>query len=91
MNEITAVKTEVREAMVRRLKADGRTPDKTFGVATTALSELLAELIFAGAKDKAHGNRLLTICNACIESRWRALASSNATPVPPERERGDSK
>lgn len=74
MSDVNAIKTEIREAMMRRLTGDGRDPALVFGLASTAISELLAELIFAAAKDRDHGDHLLDIVNACIMSRWRSLA-----------------
>lgn len=74
MTEISAIKIEIAAAIYRRMKMDGRASSDLFGVAQAALSESLADLIFAAAKDRPHGERLLSISKTIIESRWRQLA-----------------
>jgi hypothetical protein len=74
MSEIQVVKTEITEALLRRLGGDNRTPAKTYNIATVALAEVVADMTFAAAKDHDHARRLLDIIVARIESRWRELS-----------------
>jgi hypothetical protein len=73
-DEIGAIKKEIHEAIVRRLNDDERSSEVKFGLAATAVAEVLADLIFAAASDERHGLRLLQISLVVIESRWKRLS-----------------
>ena len=75
--EIGAVKTEIVQAMRRRLSGDRRLPSDLFGVGITAIGECVADMMFAAARDEAHAERLLHILNAIVRSRWNQLAKSS--------------
>ena len=72
--EMTAAKTEVREAMLRRYQTDGRDPAAVFGAMTTILGELIGEMIAAGAQDKEHREKLALIVSSLIKNRMEAVA-----------------
>jgi hypothetical protein len=73
--EVRVLKTEIIEAMKRRLEEDDRDPTLVFGIASTAVGEVLADLIFAAAQDEEHGEQLLGLVNSVVRSRWNFLAS----------------
>lgn len=76
MGEIQAIKTEVVEAIKRRLQNDGRAPADLYSVATVAIAEVVADMTFAAARDREHAHNLLNIIVAQVEGRWRELAAS---------------
>jgi hypothetical protein len=76
--EIQAMKVEVTEALARRIKDDTRDNAVVFGIASTVIGEVLADIIFAAAKDEKHAKNLLDIVNAMIFCRWRQLASKES-------------
>jgi hypothetical protein len=78
VTEIEAVKREINEAIVRRLSADGRAPSQLFGVASTAIAEVLADMIFAAAKSEDHGYDLLRMLLGVVRSRWDVLAKRHS-------------
>jgi len=78
MTEIQALKTEISQAILRKLQDDSRTPAELFGVASTAVTETLADLIFSVAKDEAHGTELLGLTLAIVWSRWAVLAKEHS-------------
>lgn len=75
MSEIAAIKVEIAAAIKRRMTDDGRSPADLFSIASTALGESMADIIFAAAKDESHGRALLRIIGNVIEQRWRHLTS----------------
>lgn len=83
MSEAAAVKTEIVEAMKRRFVGDTRDQSELFGIMSVALSEVMADMIFAAAKNEEHGRNLLAICQMYIDRRWRDLAIPQiAEPAP---------
>lgn len=77
LGEIQAVKTEITEAILRRVKGDGRDPSHLYSTASVALAEVMADIIFAAAKDREHAHGLLRLLVAQIENRWRQLEQSS--------------
>ncbi len=71
--EIQAVKIELFEAMQRRIVDDGRDPSHVFGVQSTAVGEIMADLIYSSVKTEERRERLLAIVVAMIRSRWKTL------------------
>ena len=77
-NEIQAIKTEITEAIIRRGNIDSRPPSASYSLVSVALADVLADIIFAAAKDRGHAQRLLSIINQQIEARWRCLEETFA-------------
>ena len=80
MTETQAAKAEVMEALKRRFRADGRSPELMFGFMSTIVAEVLADMIFAAAKDEPHAERLMQIVNLSVRARWQALAAKSGGP-----------
>jgi len=78
MTEAGAVKAEMVEAMKRRFVGDTRDQSELFGIMSVAVSEVLADMIFAAATSEEHGKTLMAICQMYVETRWKALAKREA-------------
>jgi hypothetical protein len=75
--EIAAIKVEVAQSIRRKLGDDGRTPVVLFSVASWALAESLADMLFAAAKSETQAREMLDTAIAIIESRWHVLAKEH--------------
>lgn len=84
--EARALKTEITETVVRRLRGDARSPSAQFGVGLAAIGEAAADMIFAAARDKKQGEDLLQIFNALVRSRWNVLAAQGQSDTAGHRE-----
>ena len=80
MTELDTLKLEIKEVIQRHLGNDKHSPVEAFSFASMAVSETLADMIFAAAIDENHAMRLLTICSAMIKQRWDHLAMSQSNP-----------
>lgn len=67
--ELNAIKIEISEAIMRRMKGDHRPAAATFTVSSMAVAEILADMIYGAAKDAEHAHRLVTILIGVIANR----------------------
>jgi hypothetical protein len=83
--ELNAIKIELTEAILRRMKDDRRSASETFTVSSMAVAEVLADMIHGAANNPEHARRLVTILIGVIANRLNARRTDEQSPQSGQR------